>query len=91
MDNFHFNLQVGFGMKSLWGGDYCDVSERATLGRYYFATVNRYKYCLPFRKKQLHLEHSAGLRAQPDAAVQPVAGDPQEPTAADEQWAAATL
>ena len=46
---------------------------------------------LPFRKKQLRLEHPAGLRAQPGPVVQTVAGDPQEPAAADEQRAAATL
>jgi hypothetical protein len=91
MDNLHFNLQVDFGMTSLWGGNYCDVSEGAALGRYYFATINMYKYCLPFRKKQFRLEHPAGLRAQPGPVVQAVAGDPQELAAADEQWAAATL
>jgi len=26
MDNLNFDWQAGFGMKSLWGGDYCGVS-----------------------------------------------------------------
>jgi hypothetical protein len=44
MDNLNFNLQVGFGMKSLWGGDYCGMSDGAAFGRYYFATINMHKY-----------------------------------------------